>query len=638
MTDTVTVATDDNQDMQADEQILTTLNLENPASFFLFADAGSGKTRSLSNALRSLCGPVSECLRLYGHRVGVITYTNAACDEIKSRVEFDPLIEVSTIHSFVWLLISGFQADIRSWLKQKLANDIAELQEEQKKGRAGTKAATAREHSIQSKQKRLNGLDKVQKFTYNPTGDNRGRDSLNHSEVIDMGAYFLTNKPLMQRILVSKFPILLIDECQDTNKQLMDALLKVQHSFKGTFCLGLFGDVMQRIYLDGKEDLGTSLPADWVAPVKRLNHRCPRRVIRLINKIRSSVDGHVQVARSDSQEGFVHMFVISNDTVDKAACERKVKEQMAKLTTDPSWSGSDADVKTLTLEHHMAAQRMGFLNLFQALDPNDGLKTGLRDGSLPGVRFFSQLVHPMRMGVLRGDKFAVAALVRKASPLLSKSALQTTGIDQQGNVTKTREAVDKLMSIWQRDKNPRFLDILNSIAITGLFEIPESLQPFIGQESTVEDPKIGDKSPLGEDDVQTDPDLDSWAKFLMVPFAEIGPYEAYISGRSPFATHQGVKGLEFPRVMVVMDDTEARGFLFSYDKLFGAKEKTKTDLENEKTGKDSTIDRTRRLFYVTCSRTKGSLAILAYSSDPEKIRKYVITEGWFEQDEVQVGV
>ena len=638
MTDTVTMATDNNQDAQADEQILASLNLDKPASFFLFADAGSGKTRSLSHALKSLRGPGSEHLRLYGHRVGVITYTNAACDEIKSRVEFDPLIEVSTIHSFVWLLISGFQADIRSWLKQKLANDIAELQAEQSKGRAGTKAATAREHSIQSKQKRLDGLDKVRKFTYSPTGDNRGRDSLNHSEVIEMAAAFLTNKPLMQRILVNKFPILLIDECQDTSRQLMEALLRVQHSFKGTFCLGLFGDVMQRIYLDGKEDLGTSLPADWVAPVKRLNHRCPRRVIRLINKIRSSVDGHVQVARSDSEEGFVHVFVISSDTADKAACERKVREQMANLTNDPSWSGSDADVKTLTLEHHMAAQRMGFLNLFQALDPNDGLKTGLRDGSLPGVRFFSQLVHPMRMAVQRGDKFAVAALVRKASPLLSKSALQTTGVDQQGNVTKAREAVDKLISIWQRDKNPRFLDILNSVAITGLFEIPESLQPFIGQESTAEEPRIGDKSPLQEDGVQTDPDLDSWGKFLMVPFAEIEPYEAYISGRSPFATHQGVKGLEFPRVMVIMDDTEARGFLFSYDKLFGAKEKTKTDLENEKAGKDSTIDRTRRLFYVTCSRTKRSLALLAYSSDPEKIRKYVVTEGWFEQDEVQVGI
>jgi DNA helicase-2/ATP-dependent DNA helicase PcrA len=167
--------------------------------------------------------------------VGVITYTNAACDEIKSRVEFDPLIEVSTIHSFVWLLISGFQADIRSWLKQKLANDIAELQEERSKGRPGTKAATAREQSIQSKQKRLDGLDKVRKFIYSPTGDNRGRDSLNHSEVIEMGAHFLTNKPLMQRILVNKFPILLIDECQDTNKQLMEALLKVQHSFKDSF-------------------------------------------------------------------------------------------------------------------------------------------------------------------------------------------------------------------------------------------------------------------------------------------------------------------------------------------------------------------------------------------------------------------
>ncbi|MGG4198501.1 hypothetical protein [Peribacillus frigoritolerans] len=101
-------------------------------------------------------------------------------------------------------------------------------------------------------------------------------------------------------------------------------------------------------------------------------------------------------------------------------------------------------------------------------------------------------------------------------------------------------------------------------------------------------------------------------------------------------THQGVKGLEFPRVMVIIDDDEARGFLFSYEKLFGVKEKTKSDLKNENEGKDTSIDRTRRLFYVTCSRAEESLAIIAYSTEPELVRKQVIEEGWFEESEVEI--
>ena len=46
---------------------------------------------------------------------------------------------------------------------------------------------------------------------------------------------------------------------------------------------------------------------------------------------------------------------------------------------------------------------------------------------------------------------------------------------------------------------------------------------------------------------------------------------------APFDTHQGVKGLEFPRVFVVIDDEAARGFMFSYEKLFGARAMTSTD-------------------------------------------------------------
>jgi DNA helicase-2/ATP-dependent DNA helicase PcrA len=637
MTDTVSVAADDHSDDHVDDEISASLISDNPVSFFLFADAGSGKTRSLVNALKLLRKSIGDRLRLYGQRVGVITYTNAACDEITRRLEFDPIVEVSTIHSFVWLLIRGLHADIKQWLRTNLAMEIAELEDLQSKGRAGTKAALERSESIKSKQRRLADLDGIRQFKYNPTGDNRGRDSLSHTEVIKIGASFLTQKPLMQQILITKFPILLIDESQDTNKLLMEAFLKLQEEYRGRFCLGLFGDVMQRIYADGKEDLGRELPSDWAKPVKRLNHRCPRRVIRLINKIRFSVDGHEQVARSDSKEGFARLFILPSGTTDKTGAESRVAEEMASVTGDALWSGFKADIKTLILEHHMAARRMGFSEMFHALAQADSMQTGLRDGSLPGLRFFSQLVLPLLKAKERSDDFAVAAIVRKASPLLSKDTLKAAGTDQRIKIHEAREAIKELTTLWSDKGNPRFLDVLNCVSRTGLFEIPESLRPFAPQEERErKEIEAGRSLPLDEEE-QSDTVLSAWDKFLQCPFEEIEPYDEYVSGRAAFETHQGVKGLEFERVMVVMDDAEARGFMFKYEKLFGAQEKTKTDLENEREGKDSSIDRTRRLFYVTCSRAKKSLAIVAYSSNPEKIRNYVVHEGWFEEGEVQVG-
>lgn len=97
---------------------------------------------------------------------------------------------------------------------------------------------------------------------------------------------------------------------------------------------------------------------------------------------------------------------------------------------------------------------------------------------------------------------------------------------------------------------------------------------------------------------------------------------------------QGVKGLEFPRVVVIMDDDEAQGFLFSYEKLFGAKGKTDTDIKNE--GKDTSIARTKRLFYVACTRAEQSLAIIAYTHNCDAVRQTAIKNNWFSEEEIIV--
>jgi DNA helicase-2/ATP-dependent DNA helicase PcrA len=619
----------DDVDDHVDDEIAACLNLDLLRSFFLFAGAGSGKTRSLVAALTRIRETSGRRMRLRRQQVAVITYTNAACDEITSRLDFDPLVSVSTIHSFVWELINGFTADIRAWLVSNVASEIEELRTLELKGKGG-KASVERQRSIEAKRRRLDSLPTIKRFVYSPTGDNRGRDSLNHAEVIKLGAHFLANKPLMQSLMINRYPILLIDESQDTNGLLMDAFLNVQTAHKGHFGVGLFGDTMQRIYSDGKTDLGIKLPPDWARPEKVMNHRCPKRVIRLINKIRAAVDKQVQQGRTDAIDGHVRLFICDASADNKFEVEGTVRGEMAKLTGDPLWTDRN-NVKTLILEHQMAATRMGFLDLFKPLYAVDDFKTGLRDGSLPALLFFSHQVLPLVEAYRSKNSFAVASILRKYSPLISKRALEAAGADQLSYLKTARQGVDALMGEIESDKSISFRNVLQSIASSKLLEIPEAIYPF-ASEAVV--PPAGDE--IGTEEKSDLERLNALRAFLQAPFSQIKAYTDYVTGVAPFDTHQGVKGREFPRVMVVMNDGEAGGFMFGYEKLFGAKAKTKTDSENERIGKETGIDRTRRLLYVTCSRTQSSLALVNYSANPELVRSSVLAEGWFEPNEVEM--
>lgn len=616
-------------DDHVDEELATYLNPDDPRSFFLFAGAGSGKTRSLVNALAHIRKAHGRTLAYRGQRVGVITYTNAACDEITRRLDFNPLFHVSTIHSFAWELIQDFHQDIREWLRSNLAADIDKLTEEELKGRAGTKASITRIAQIESKTRRLQRLDDIKSFVYSPTGENREANSLNHAEVIAISADFLSSKPLMQWILVGRFPILLVDESQDTNKRLVDAFFSTAEAHQSRFALGLIGDVMQRIYADGKEKIEQGLPGAWAKPSKKLNHRCPKRVVRLINQIRSEVDDHGQEARSDAIEGHVRLFIRPVGVQDRQVVEGAIRDRMADLTEDRLWRSRES-CKILTLEHHMAAKRLGFGELLEPLLAVESWRTGALDGSLPAARFFAQDVLALVDAARRNDKFAVAAIGRAKSPLLSPQALKDAA-DVGEHLRTANAAVSALTALWA-DREPTIGDVLDAVAASGFFAIPEVLKPLVKL-------RANDNKAAMPEAEQADPvsgEIAALLGFLDVPFSQVEHYRLYVSGQAPFDTHQGVKGLEFERVMVIMDDQEARGFMFGYDKIFGAKEPSPTDLKNAAEGKETGLDRTRRLLYVTCSRAERSLALVAYTDSPAAVKAQVLANGWFSEDEIDV--
>ena len=105
--------------------------------------------------------------------------------------------------------------------------------------------------------------------------------------------------------------------------------------------------------------------------------------------------------------------------------------------------------------------------------------------------------------------------------------------------------------------------------------------------------------------------------FLACPAAQLRGYRRYVEDESPFSTQQGIKGAEFPRVLVVLDDEEGTHTQFSYDKYLSIKPLSDRDIKNIQEGKPTVVDRTRRLFYVCCTRAINDLVVVLFSNELE---------------------
>jgi len=607
---------------EVDKEIYRYLVLDPPSSFLLFAGAGSGKTRTLVNVLEYVKRHDIKRFIDAGSKIAVITYTNAACDEIKSRLQFDPAFSVSTIHSFSWDLIRPFTEDMREFLRERLREQIAELQTKidnarDKNGITAVKNAKSRD----SKQRRFEQLDNFTDFSYSPTAGRPEKDALNHAEVIAMASAFIADRPLMQTLLINRFPVLLIDESQDTDKNLMNALIAAQQSNKEKFVLGLFGDMMQRIYGGGKEDLDSGLPDDWKKPAKVINHRSPKRIITLINNIRLEIDGMQQKPREDAIEGVVRLFIVNSDERDKYQVEQSIRESMRDITKDECW-GDFEDVKCLTLEHAMAAERGEFAEFYGPLAKNSDLRDSVLNGTSQEIKFITNLVLPL-VDAIKNDKlFEITRLIKLGSTIISNS--------NSDFVTKPVDCIESA-DLSVEELKPKLIseeldlrEVIKYFSDRGLLDVPERLMAHIETDFS----SFGD-----EDKEELDKEYIAWGGALQAKISSVKNYSNYINESSGFATHQGVKGLEFDRVMAVLDDESAGGFLFKYEKLLGAEPLSATDKKNENEGNDSAPLRTRRLFYVICSRAEQSLAVVAYTKNPGAVKKYA-TQSWFKEDEV----
>lgn len=608
-----------NIDSQVDETLEKCILATPRKSFFLFAGAGSGKTYSLVLLLKKIRDKIGQDLMLRGKNVAVITYTNAATDEIINRLDYSPVFHISTIHSFVWDVIKYYQNDIKQLYCQYLRDDIRIIGVKLDSARnKTTKTYRTNFEKMNYLKDRLERAETIEKFVYNPNGSNPEYNGLNHADVIKISAQMIMNSLMLQRIIAQRYPIFLIDESQDTKKELVDAFFSIQKNFGETFTLGLLGDQKQRIYTDGKKDMVSIIPIEWEKPVKKMNYRSAKRIVKLANAIGKDIDFHAeQVSREDAIEGFARLFIVQQGNgINKDEVEQTVMKKMCELTKDAKWVEANTNVKILTLEHMMAARRLGFEQFFGPLSKVTKYQMNFLQGTVSELEFFTKEILPIADSIKEDGRIALEIL-KSNSPLLSKKNIEKS----YELYLRCREETGTVAKKVNDDHSIR--KVVKAVRDSQLLTIPE----VIRQACELTPDEIND---------EMEEDLQAWVKVMDLPISMVRKYDDYVNQHTRFDTHQGVKGLEFERVMVIIDDSEAKGFMFSYDKLFGVKELTETDIKHIEAGEESSIDRTLRLFYVTCTRAKESLAIIMYTSDPNKVRNQAINKGWFAEQEIEL--
>lgn len=611
-------------DTQADIELRMYLDQRPQSSFVMVAGAGSGKTTSLVKALAHLGQTRRLKLHVRGQRVACITYTEVAVKEIWGDVGNDPLFHVSTIHSFLWTVIRPFQVNLKAWVIARIHEKIAEAQQHHDK--PGTRAAT-RERlmiDISRYQRHLETVGHLTHFSYG-AGSDFGRGVLGHFDVISAAVELIERSQLLRDVIASRYPVLFIDESQDTRPEVVAAFRRIAETSPVEFCIGFFGDPMQKIYLDGAG--GIEAAAGWEQITKPENFRCPQRVLQVVNAIREPDDGLTQTrgrmnwvdGNLEAVMGSARFFLLRADDHRSVKLD-KVREWMRRANDDDLWVSDDpaADFRVLVVVHRMAAARLGFPNLYAALNDNGAppsIKEGLKDGTAWPLRPFLNYLLPLATAVSENRKLDVMTFLRSECPLLQPTALVVGDPvvvlrDLQASTTELARLIFSSDALLQ--------DVLVHSQTAGLLQLDEVWAKYLDPDRTAAD----------------DPEIPAVSAFLRCGVGELAGYRHYLEDLSPFATQQGVKGSEFERVLVLIDDEEGRGQRqFSYEKYFGIVEPSDTDLENLAQGKDSVMDRTRRLFYVCCSRATRDLAVVMFVQDIERAREKIAETGIFGPDD-----
>ena len=529
--------------------------LERQESFLVEAGAGAGKTYTLVKALHNLVDRYRYILPKRHQKIACITFTNVAKDEIETRTDRSPLIYCHTIHGFCWSLISGFQRQLRERIPAlpHWPDRVAEV------GELG---------------------ERVVEYELGYRSINDRRISIHHDDVLILTIALMQNSKF-RHILTNKYPIILIDEYQDTNAEWMEAIKTYFLGKEDSPQFGFFGDHWQRIYGTG---CGKFEHPHLTVIGKKANFRSVSTVVECLNHMRPelpqfvvdpSEKGSVRIFHSNTWEGQRQGGAHWSGDLPSEAADNALQAVLDKLANE-GWNLSPDATKILMLTHRGLAGRQGYPSIPSVFVFNQSF-TNKED---PHIAYFADALEPA----------CEAYLSRKYGEMFRALGSRVPAIRAPADKRRWSEAMDRLIEL--RDGGT-VGDVVDHLLAVRRPRVPDAVERR-EQELRQFDAAAGEEFPRMRKELQ---DLRE------VPYQEIVALCRYLSGHSPFETKHGVKGAEFENVLVVV----GRGWnQYNFNEMLELAGGDAPVSAN----KQASFERNRNLFYVTCSRPKRRLAVL----------------------------
>ena len=344
-------------------------SIERGQSFKLEAGAGAGKTYSLAEALKFLIKREGNLLRRLNQRIACITFTNVAKDQIDARTDRNPLIYCDTIHGFCWSVISGFQRHLRTLLPE------IDIWEERLNDAGGV------------------GIRKIDySLGYREIADDK--ISIHHDDVLVLKVKLLAYEKF-RLLLTHRYPIILIDEYQDTDTGWVDAIKKHFLGQENAPLFGFFGDHWQKIYGNG---CGQLIHPDLIEIGKEANFRSVSAVVDCLNHMRPElpqfvvdpkVSGEVYVFHTNNWRGKRRTGVHYGGDLPVEAVSTALDSVKQRLT-ECGWDFSAMQTKILMLTHRALAAQQGYNALPTVFRNNDSFTKKEQ----PHIAFFVNQLEP----------------------------------------------------------------------------------------------------------------------------------------------------------------------------------------------------------------------------------------------------
>lgn len=524
-----------------DAQIIETL--KSGHSFRVEAGAGSGKTYSLNRIIEWVQANKWSDYSRKKQNVVCITYTNAAVDVIAERLAKDSFILPSTIHSFAWNAIKQYQ----SVLIDVVTTNPDFLPDEGD----------------------FNKVTEVS-YTLGHRYKENGIQYLYHDDVLKLFCLLLDNAKF-RRVFADKYPLILIDEYQDSYKPIIDQFVDyfIAKGIGPQF--GFFGDAWQTIYQSNKAC--GAIEHDNIDVIKKSsNFRSAPRIVQFLNDIRPDLpqksamdgfDGEVAVITCEDYNGARRTDRNFKGELPPEVLKSRLDEIEAKIKQD---TPNGESLKILMITHKVLATQQGYEQLL------DVLGDGLRNKEDPFLLFFMNTVEPIYKALCTSNtQLLFDTLDIKRYPITKKSEkVKWQKLREQLVETRTQKAINVLELVYQ----------------TGLIPIPPKLDGYYRLYHDAPETMY-----IAEVTIQTFLDLE-YTQFL----AAID----FLYPEAVFSTEHVVKGEEYDNVVFVVSKGWNQYQFEAYAPMI-------TGHSPVPRGKETSFERNRNLFYVCCSRPKKRL-------------------------------